>query len=194
MGRVAGADDTAPPARKSRWLATFYLCIPVGYASGYILGGLIAPALGWRAAFLLEAAAMVPFAAFCAVGPSLDLKGKQPRTGNLHCCSCLALCKDAAFMSCSYCAVTAVACLSDACYMPCCMPDEHACHKQVTGLLCANHLSSRLQLKLSNPSRCSALTLTVHALLPSYNISHSNAVLNSPVLLLSPSCMGNLSE
>ncbi|KAL3133909.1 hypothetical protein ABBQ32_008365 [Trebouxia sp. C0010 RCD-2024] len=75
-------DDTAPPARKSRWLATFYLCIPVGYAAGYILGGLIAPALGWRAAFLLEAAAMVPFAAFCAVGPPLDLKGKPQHTGS----------------------------------------------------------------------------------------------------------------
>ena len=80
-GVGVGADDTAPPARKSRWLATFYLCIPVGYAAGYILGGLIAPALGWRAAFLLEAAAMVPFAAFCAIGPPLDLKGKPQHTG-----------------------------------------------------------------------------------------------------------------
>lgn len=75
------ADDTAPPARKSRWLATFYLCIPVGYAAGYILGGLIATALGWRAAFLLEAAAMLPFATFCAVGPALDLRGKPRHTG-----------------------------------------------------------------------------------------------------------------
>lgn len=78
---VHSADDSAPPARKSRWLATFYLCIPVGYAAGYILGGVIAPALGWRAAFLLEAAAMMPFAVFCAVGPALDLKGKQHHTG-----------------------------------------------------------------------------------------------------------------
>ena len=57
----------------------------MGYAAGYILGGVIAPALGWRAAFLLEAAAMVPFAAFCAVGPPLDLKGKHTPTGTLHC-------------------------------------------------------------------------------------------------------------
>lgn len=82
---VFGADDTAPPAQKSRWLAAFYLCIPVGYAAGYILGGLIAPALGWRAAFLLEAAAMLPFAAFCAVGPPLDLRGKPQRTGTVPC-------------------------------------------------------------------------------------------------------------
>ncbi|KAL0039798.1 hypothetical protein WJX77_008229 [Trebouxia sp. C0004] len=73
-------DDSAPAANKSRWLATFYLCIPVGYAAGYILGGVIAPALGWRAAFLLEAAAMLPFAVFCAVGPALDLRGKQHHT------------------------------------------------------------------------------------------------------------------
>ena len=56
----------------------------MGYAAGYILGGVIAPALGWRAAFLLEAAAMVPFAAFCAVGPALDLKGKSPDAGDFQ--------------------------------------------------------------------------------------------------------------
>ena len=53
----------------------------MGYAAGYILGGLIGPALGWRAAFLLEAAAMLPFAAFCAFGPPLDIRGKTPRSG-----------------------------------------------------------------------------------------------------------------
>lgn len=26
------ADDYAPPGAKSKWLAAFYLCIPVGYA------------------------------------------------------------------------------------------------------------------------------------------------------------------
>ena len=31
--------------------------------------------LGWRAAFLLEAAAMLPFLAFCAFAPALDLRG-----------------------------------------------------------------------------------------------------------------------
>lgn len=77
-------DDSAPAASKSRWLATFYLCIPVGYAAGYILGGVIAPALGWRAAFLLEAVAMLPFAVFCAVGPALDLRGKEHHTGSVN--------------------------------------------------------------------------------------------------------------
>ena len=77
---IVAADDTAPPQSKSRWLATFYLCIPVGYAAGYILGGIIAPALGWRAVFLLEAFAMLPFALFCAVGPAVDLRGKPQHT------------------------------------------------------------------------------------------------------------------
>lgn len=40
-------DDNAPPESKSRWLATFYLCIPVGYALGYICGGLLGGSLGW---------------------------------------------------------------------------------------------------------------------------------------------------
>lgn len=42
---------------------------------GYIFGGLVAGPLGWRAAFLLEAAAMVPFVLFCALAPPMNLKG-----------------------------------------------------------------------------------------------------------------------
>lgn len=45
------------------------------YIQGYIFGGLIAGPLGWRAAFLIEAAAMVPFVLFCALAPPLNLKG-----------------------------------------------------------------------------------------------------------------------
>ena len=33
--------------------------------------------LGWRAAFLLEAAAMVPFVLFCALAPPINLKGME---------------------------------------------------------------------------------------------------------------------
>jgi MFS transporter, Spinster family, sphingosine-1-phosphate transporter len=43
---VVTADDNAPAASKSRWLACFYLCIPVGYALGYVLGGLLGGSLG----------------------------------------------------------------------------------------------------------------------------------------------------
>ncbi len=57
------------------WLATFYLCIPVGYALGYIYGGVVGVALGWRAAFLIEALAMLPLVAVCFVVPPVDIKG-----------------------------------------------------------------------------------------------------------------------
>jgi len=68
-------DDHAPAGQRTRWLAFFYLQIPVGVASGYVFGGAAGPALGWRAAFLLEALAMAPFLAFCARAPPLPLKG-----------------------------------------------------------------------------------------------------------------------
>jgi MFS transporter, Spinster family, sphingosine-1-phosphate transporter len=72
----AGADDNAPPERKTRWLAAFFLCIPVGYAIGYIFGGLVSAALGWRGAFLLESVAMLPAAAYCLrVQGAPDLRG-----------------------------------------------------------------------------------------------------------------------
>lgn len=56
-------DDNAPAAKKTRWLALFYLTIPVGVASGYIVGGLMGTHAGWRAPFILEAALMLPFLA-----------------------------------------------------------------------------------------------------------------------------------
>jgi MFS transporter, Spinster family, sphingosine-1-phosphate transporter len=46
-------DDLTPPERKGRALAIFYLAIPVGSALGYVLGGQIAAAWGWRAAFYI---------------------------------------------------------------------------------------------------------------------------------------------
>src|SRR5215467_1955722 len=43
--------DYFPRSQRGRAFAIFYMAIPVGTASGYLLGGLIEPALGWRAAF-----------------------------------------------------------------------------------------------------------------------------------------------
>lgn len=44
-------DDITAPSRKNRVLAVFYVAIPVGSALGYVLGGQLAHAFGWRAAF-----------------------------------------------------------------------------------------------------------------------------------------------
>src|SRR5262250_734391 len=43
--------DYFPRSQRGRAFAIFYVAIPVGAAVGYLLGGLIEPALGWRAAF-----------------------------------------------------------------------------------------------------------------------------------------------
>ena len=41
-------DDGAPPQQKSLWLASLFLCIPVGFALGYFFGGVVSPGgFGW---------------------------------------------------------------------------------------------------------------------------------------------------
>jgi len=46
-------DDLAEPAKKNRWLAIFYVAIPVGSALGYLVGGELEHAFGWRSAFFI---------------------------------------------------------------------------------------------------------------------------------------------
>lgn len=55
-------DDLAPPERKSRWLAVFYVAIPVGSAIGFLLGGAIEHAYGWQSAFFVAGAPGLLFA------------------------------------------------------------------------------------------------------------------------------------
>ncbi|CAI5474774.1 unnamed protein product [Closterium sp. Yama58-4] len=73
-------DDNAPPGKTAQWLATFYLCIPVGFALGYLYGGVAGPLLGWRGAFLLEAAFMLPFVVYTATAVPPPLKGRTHGT------------------------------------------------------------------------------------------------------------------
>src|SRR5262249_44061102 len=44
--------DFFPPDRRNRVLTIFYAAIPVGAALGFVLGGVLGHAYGWRAAFL----------------------------------------------------------------------------------------------------------------------------------------------
>ena len=44
--------DTFPAARRNNALTIFYAAIPVGYALGYILGGVMEARYGWRSAFI----------------------------------------------------------------------------------------------------------------------------------------------
>jgi MFS family permease len=46
-------DDLAEPRSKNRWLAVFYVAIPIGSALGYLLGGQLEAAFGWRSAFFI---------------------------------------------------------------------------------------------------------------------------------------------
>ncbi|KAJ4716039.1 Major facilitator superfamily protein [Melia azedarach] len=52
-------DDNAPVPQKTAWLAIFYMCIPTGYALGYVYGGLVGGHFNWRFAFWGEAILMI---------------------------------------------------------------------------------------------------------------------------------------
>lgn len=71
-------DDFAPAASKAKWFAAFYLCIPVGFALGYIFGGAVTAAASWRWTFVMEGAAMLPFIAFALTAQPLQLRGSKP--------------------------------------------------------------------------------------------------------------------
>ena len=68
-------DDAAPPGKKTRWLATFFLFIPVGVAAGFMLGKLVGDAAGWRAPFLVVSWAMIPFICIMSLSKPLRLRG-----------------------------------------------------------------------------------------------------------------------
>lgn len=48
--------DMFPEDERGRVMGIFYLALPVGTALGYVLGGFMAPAYGWRAPFYVGAA------------------------------------------------------------------------------------------------------------------------------------------
>ncbi|CAM8907847.1 hypothetical protein QQ045_009873 [Rhodiola kirilowii] len=71
-------DDNAPVAKKTAWLAVFYMCIPTGIALGYVYGGVVGGNYSWRWAFWGESLLMLPFAILGFVMKPLQLKGFAP--------------------------------------------------------------------------------------------------------------------
>ena len=67
-------DDRAPPQRKTLWLGLYYMCIPAGVAFGYVYGGVVGPAVGWRYTFLIQAAAIAPLVAFFCLAPPIRMR------------------------------------------------------------------------------------------------------------------------
>lgn len=67
-GPIAPAmlSDLYPAAERGKVMAWFYAAIPVGSALGFVIGGTLADAFGWRHAFLVTFVGLVP-AALCFV-------------------------------------------------------------------------------------------------------------------------------
>lgn len=58
-------DDISPPNQKGRMLAIFFVAIPIGSAAGYLLGGFVQKAWGWREAFFIGGGPGVLLALLC---------------------------------------------------------------------------------------------------------------------------------
>src|SRR5215471_5736147 len=61
--------DYFPRRSRGRAFSVFYVAIPVGAAAGYLLGGLIESALGWRAAFYVVGLPGVAMALLALTAP-----------------------------------------------------------------------------------------------------------------------------
>jgi MFS family permease len=58
-------DDVAPPSRKGAWMSIFYAATPIGSALGYLVGGAVLHAHGWRAAFYVAGGPGIIAALLC---------------------------------------------------------------------------------------------------------------------------------
>jgi predicted MFS family arabinose efflux permease len=74
--------DMFPESQRGRVMGIFYLAIPVGTAIGYVLGGLMGPAYGWRAPFLVGAAPGVILALLLLFIPEPPLGLFDPHNKN----------------------------------------------------------------------------------------------------------------
>jgi MFS family permease len=76
-------DDIATPKNKSRILAVFFAAIPVGSALGFVFGGMLDKAFGWRSAFFIAGGPGILLALSCLliVEPPRGEKEAAPSLG-----------------------------------------------------------------------------------------------------------------
>jgi MFS family permease len=67
-------EEIAPADRKSSWMSVFSAATPIGSALGYLAGGAIEHAYGWRTAFYLPGVLGIAAAALCLLLHPEDLK------------------------------------------------------------------------------------------------------------------------
>jgi predicted MFS family arabinose efflux permease len=76
------AADHLAPARRGRGRALFLAAVPIGCAVGYVAGGLLDGALGWRAALLAAGAPVLVAALLCLrLGDAPRGAGEHPLAG-----------------------------------------------------------------------------------------------------------------
>jgi len=71
-------DDVAPKEKKGKYLAIFFVAQPIGAALGYLLGGAIEHAYGWRYAFFLAGGPGLVLALSCLLIAEPD-RGTRPK-------------------------------------------------------------------------------------------------------------------
>jgi MFS family permease len=73
--------DLFPRSRRGRVMAVFFAAIPIGAALGYVIGGLVNNALGWRATFFIAGAPGLVLALLCLRLPDPPRGGQDEAPG-----------------------------------------------------------------------------------------------------------------
>ena len=73
-------DELAPASQKSRWMSIFYSATPIGSALGYMVGGAVYNAHGWRAAFFVAGGPGLVIALLCL----LIVEPPRPQVGGVR--------------------------------------------------------------------------------------------------------------
>ncbi len=73
--------DLFPRSRRGRVMAVFFAAIPIGAALGYVIGGLVNDALGWRATFFIAGAPGLVLALLCLRLPDPPRGGQDEAPG-----------------------------------------------------------------------------------------------------------------